>query len=94
MVLLVASFFSFQTAYFLNGHSRSRQRRQIAVNDNPIEAVIDEDQELAEQLGEDVHRFAPRNGRSKPDRAKLRATALGFELADEICYISATGRRS
>ncbi len=57
----------------------SRQRRQIAVNDNPIEAVIDEDQELAEQLGEDVHRFAPRNGRSKPDRAKLCATGLGFD---------------
>src|SRR5271157_4508964 len=58
---------------------RPRQRRQIAVNDNPIEAVIDEDQELAEQLGEDVHRFASRNGRSKPDRAKLCATALGFD---------------
>src|SRR5271166_4735617 len=58
---------------------RSRQRRQIAVNDNPIEAVIDEDQELAEQLGEDVHRFAPRSGRSKPDRAKLCSTALGFD---------------
>src|SRR5208337_1404498 len=57
----------------------SRQRRQIAVNDNAIKAVIDEDQELAEQLGEDVHRFAPRNGRSKPDRAKLCATALGFD---------------
>src|SRR5208337_766431 len=50
-----------------------------AVNDNPIEAVIDEDQELAEQLGEDVHRFAPRSGRSKPDRAKLCSTALGFD---------------
>src|SRR5271157_5109214 len=58
---------------------RSRQRRQIAVNDNPIEAVIDEDQELAEQLGEDVHRFAPRNGRSKLDRAKLCATVFGFD---------------
>src|SRR5271165_6194138 len=57
----------------------SRQRRQIAVNDNAIKAVIDEDQELAEQLGEDVHRFAPRSGRSKPDRAKLCATALGFD---------------
>src|SRR5208337_2605314 len=33
----------------------------------------------AEQLGEDVHRFASRNGRSKPDRAKLCATALGFD---------------
>ena len=38
---------------------RPRQRCQIAVNDNAIEAVIDEDQELAEQLGEDVHRLAP-----------------------------------
>ena len=57
---------------------RPRQRRQIAVNDNPIEAVIDEDQELAEQLGEDVHPLRPRNGRSEPDRAKLCATALGF----------------
>ena len=52
--------------------------------DNPIEAVIDEDQELAEQLGEDVHRFAPRNGRSKPDRAKLCTTVLGFDFANEI----------
>ena len=59
---------------------RPRQRRQIAVNDNPIEAVIDEDQELAEQLGEDVHRLALPNGRSKPDRVKLCATAVGFDL--------------
>ena len=29
-----------------------RQRRQIAANDNPVEAVIDEDQEVTEQLGE------------------------------------------
>src|SRR5271157_107293 len=58
---------------------RPRQRRQIAANDNPIEAVIDEEQELAEQLGEDVHRLAPRNGRSKPDRAKLCAIAVGFD---------------
>jgi hypothetical protein len=34
---------------------RPGQRRQIAVNDNPVEAVIDEDQELAEQLGEQIH---------------------------------------
>src|SRR5271167_3069805 len=65
-----------------------RQRRQIAVNDNPIEAVIDEDQELAEQLGEDVHRFAPRNGRSKPDRAKLCATALGFDSSTRFATSS------
>jgi hypothetical protein len=36
-----------------------RQRRQIAVNDNPVEAVIDEGQQVAEQPGEDVHRIAP-----------------------------------
>ena len=42
------------------------------------EAVIDEDQELAEQLGEDVPSPRPRNGRST-DRAKLCATAVGFD---------------
>ena len=66
---------------------RSRQRRQIAVNDNPIEAVIDEDQELAEQLGEDVHPLRPpqrsihtRSGKAMRNRPRLR-------LADEIRYI-------
>src|SRR6516162_4264981 len=67
---------------------RTRQRRQVAVNDNPVEAVIDEDQELAEQLGEDVHRFAPRNGRSKPDRAKLCATAVGFDSPTRFATFS------
>src|SRR5208337_1502361 len=57
---------------------RPRQRRQIAVNDNAIEAVIDEDQELAEQLGEDVHRLAPATV-DPTDRAKLCATAVGFD---------------
>src|SRR5208337_5249761 len=63
---------------------RPRQRRQIAVNDNPIEAVIDEDQELAEQLGEDVHPLRPpqrsiqtRSGKAMRNRPRLR-------LADEI----------
>ena len=66
---------------------RSRQRRQIAVNDNPIGAVIDEDQELAEQLGEDVHPLRPpqrsiqtRSGKAMRNRPRLR-------LADEIRYI-------
>src|SRR5271166_842962 len=36
-------------------HHQLRSRRQIAVNDNAIEAVIDEDQDLTEQLDEDVH---------------------------------------
>ena len=56
---------------------RSRQRRQIAVNDNPIEAVIDEDQELAEQLG--VHPLRPpqrsiqtRSGKGMRNRPRLR----------------------
>ena len=66
---------------------RPRQRRQIAVNDNPIEAMIDEDQELAEQLGEDVHPLRPpqrsiqtRSGKAMRNRPRLR-------LADEIRYI-------
>ena len=42
-----------------------RQCGQIAVNDNPVEAVIDEDQEVAEQLGEDVHRRSPGSRRSR-----------------------------
>jgi hypothetical protein len=59
---------------------------QIAVNDNPVEAVIDEDQEFAEQLGEGVHRSAPANGRSKPDRAKL-CDRRRLRYANEIRYI-------
>jgi len=35
-------------------------------------------QELAEQLGEEVHCLAPRNDRCQPDRAKLCATNAGF----------------
>src|SRR5260221_3094775 len=54
---------------------RPRQRRQIAVNDNPVEAVIDEGEKIAEQPGEDVHRIAP-NRRSNPDRATPCATAV------------------
>ena len=61
-----------------------RQRRQIAVNDNPIEAVIDEDQELAEQLGEDVHPLRPpqRSIQTRPGKAMRNRPRL--RLADEI----------
>jgi hypothetical protein len=34
---------------------RPRQSAQIAMNDNAIEAVIDEDEKIAEQLGEQLH---------------------------------------
>ena len=57
-----------------------RQRRQIAVNDNPVEAVIDEDQELAEQLGEQIH-GSPLDARqgSKGDPASTGQTDGGGE---------------
>jgi hypothetical protein len=41
------------------------------MNDNPVEAVIDEDQEFAEQLGEDIHRLAPQRS--------IQATAADFD---------------
>jgi hypothetical protein len=40
-----------------------RQAAQVTVNDNAIEAVIDKDQQMAEQLDEGVHgkpRIAPK----------------------------------
>ncbi len=57
-----------------------RQRRQIAANDNPVEAVIDEDQEVAEQLGEQIH-GSPLDTRqgSKGDPASTGQTDGGGE---------------
>ena len=37
----------------------SRQRAQVAVDDDSIEAVVDEHQQAAEQLGEEFHLCAP-----------------------------------
>ena len=65
--------------------------RQVAVNHNPVETVVDKEQQAAKQLGEDVHRLAPATVEPKPDRAKLCATAAGFEFADEIRYIQQLG---
>ena len=39
---------------------RPRQSAQIAVNDNAIEAVINEDEKIAEQLGEQLHDRPPK----------------------------------
>ena len=71
---------------------RPRQRRQIAVNDNPVEAVIDEDQEVAEQLGEQIHGSPLRypagiERRSGVDRANRWWRGRAFALADEVRYI-------
>ena len=66
-----------------------RQRRQIAANDNPVEAVIDEDQEVTEQLGEQIHGspLGTRQG-SKGDRpGKQMVEGKSFRLADEVRYI-------
>src|SRR5579862_6586904 len=57
---------------------RTRQRRQVAVNDNPIEAVIDEDQKVAEELVKTSIASPPQRS-IQPDRAKLCATAVGFD---------------
>ena len=62
-------------------HHQLRPRcRQIAVNDNPVEAVIDKDQEVAEQLGEQIH-GSPLDTRqgSKGDPASTGQTDGGGE---------------
>jgi hypothetical protein len=38
---------------------RPRQSAQVALNDNAIEAVINEDEKIAEQLGEELHDLPP-----------------------------------
>ena len=61
------------------------------MNDDAVEAVIDEGNEVAEQLGEQVHGKL-RETRSWPDRIKRGAGQQlveggNFRLADEVRYI-------
>ena len=68
-----------------------RQRRQIAANDNPVEAVIDEGQEVAEQLGEQIHgspldtRQGSKAIRRRPGKQMVEGKS--FRLADQVRYI-------
>ena len=71
---------------------RPRQRCQIAVNDNAIEAVIDEDQELAEQLGEDVHRLAPATVDQQIGQSYAQPPSVSTRRRDSLH--PATGSRS
>src|SRR5215467_10651634 len=54
---------------------RPRQSAQVAVNDNAIEAVIDEDEKIAEQLGEQVH-DRPARRKSLPSTMRLPGARL------------------
>ena len=71
---------------------RPRQRCQIAVNDNAIEAVIDEDQELAEQPGEDVHRLAPATVDQQIGQSYAQPPSVSTRRRDSLH--PATGSRS
>ncbi len=73
-----------------------RQGAQITVNDNAIEAVINKNQQIAEQLDEGVHgkpRDAPKSAARKEPRLRplRRRPTPGrwcrLHLADEIRYI-------
>src|SRR6201984_3700492 len=127
MVMRVASFFPFQTTYYLNGHSfialrtpfsahsigspmiagegfhpglvvvgplaqnlladhrnadhlteevhdllRTRETAEVAVNDNAVEAVVDEGEQVAEQLSEQFH-GNPRTARSGSKNYQARS---------------------
>jgi hypothetical protein len=63
----------------------SRQRAEVAVYDDAVEAVVDEGQQAAEQLGEQVH------GKPRATRwgSKIKQIVEGgsIRLADEVRYI-------
>ena len=68
-----------------------RQAAEVTVNDNAVEAVVDKDQEIAEQLGEQLH-GKPRNalqaaaGRQAWPGQRI-VEGASFRLADEVRYI-------
>src|SRR6185503_13890404 len=68
-----------------------RQPAEVAVNDNAVEAVVDEGQQIAKQLGEDFHgNPLQARPRSKTDQAWTGQTGRrgqSFRLADEVRYI-------
>ncbi len=70
-----------------------RQAAQITVNDNAVEAVVDKNQEIAEQLGEQLHgkpRDAPKAAaeeRGRRGQGQRIVEGASFRLADEIRYI-------
>ena len=73
----------------------SRQAAQVTVYDDAIEAVVDEGQQIAEQLGEQFHGSPPKTRQgSETDRARIGRgpgqQIIGgrdFRLADEVRYI-------
>ena len=105
MVLLVASFFPFQTAYYLNGHSFIEQELRRAgigfrKHDNAFLAIADPAalQAAADRLSPDIIRrrldywtliLGPKF--SKKERAQLRAQPVGRR---SICHASTPSRRS
>ena len=68
-----------------------RQTAEVAVNDNAVEAVVDEGQQVAEQLGEQFHGNPrrPARGRKTIKRGPGKRIVEGksFRLADEVRYI-------
>jgi hypothetical protein len=68
-----------------------RQPAEVAVNDNAVEAVVDEGQQIAKQLGERFHGNPSRPARSrKPIRrgpGKRIVEGKSFRVADEVRYI-------
>src|SRR5262244_2779743 len=65
-----------------------RQAAEVTVNDNAVEAVVDESQHIAEQLGEQFH-GSPAKGRKRSRRGPGQQIIGGrdFRLADEVRYI-------
>src|SRR6516225_5554773 len=66
---------------------RPRQAAEITMNDNAVEAVIDKDQQVTEQFGEQVHWPAPampRKSRSAGKRGpgQRMVDSASFRLAD------------
>src|SRR6202035_4325507 len=68
-----------------------RQPAEVAVNDNAVEAVVDEGQQIAKQLGEGFHGNPLQAARGrKPIRrgpGKRIVEGKSFRLADEVRYI-------
>src|ERR1700752_1799141 len=68
-----------------------RQAAEVTVNDNAVEAVVDESQHIAEQLGEQFHGSPPKTRQgSETNQARTRPAdhrGQDFRLADEVPYI-------
>jgi hypothetical protein len=61
------------------------------MNDNPVEAVINEDKKIAEQLGEKLHDRPPKTIKRGP--GKRMVDGKDFRLADEVRHIQRCAAR-